>query len=705
LLQLGAVLRPKVALLKPYFDSAGALTKHEFTPDEFDPVTDKLYLHFLAKLPYIAVYHSGTGVRDVWIVLISSLRKACIFISAPGMREKVSYHAVVKGKLGWETSITEYFSSASKVFPALKKLIMEEKRGGAVLFAAGNPDPATLQVLTSCDLPIVRPDDEGYHLPGIDWERSALNWALTSYSDLQSNLSEMLSYCRYGNIPIGNLPSDPAVFLCDILLGRSLRASKSLLWWSDCHKPDFGGREEDWTERDFRFTEIIRPGLFHQFVVEIDLGAVPANALLCYKALTEEESLEDNPWDDRAVSQRAFSTLRKLTSIWYEDIIQRKNIVADALTMHFYRWVSSPKSALYDPALHYSVHLIIQQMLGQLVAECARLGAEVIYSHSEKLIINTRRGTFEDAEDYCRFLQTTISANPKFARLQLTPTRYWEIFLFKDVHNFAGRLVVDSESMLIYQLHVLEYLPEELEQYARSLFGELLSKCANLDANSDPVAFLKRYIREDLTRKLLDKVPALQVGASSGRWEYPVKLGQRLLGNPALTFVKVIIHLFQLEPELEEEASLLRRSLLQLMHIGEYGKEVEYTEPCASLVLPEITCRKCLSLRDLDLCRDSKLSHGLFECSCDSPLDKGEIQAKLLTQLQEQLQRYYKQDLKCKKCKYTMSSYLRPLCACAGRYVKKIEAGEIRGLKRVVQEAAAMFEMEWLGEVLRVLSI
>jgi len=705
LIQLGAVLRPKIALLKPIFESAGALSKHEFSPEEFDPVIDKLYLHFLGKLPCIAVYHTGTRVRDVWVVLVSAIRKACIFVSAPGKSEKVSYQAVVKAKLGWETAITENFSSANKAFPALKKLIMEEKRGGAVLFTGGNPDSATLQVLASCDLPIVKTESEEFKLPGIDWQRDALNWALASYSDLQSNMSEMLSYCRYGNIPIGNLPADPAVFLCDVLLARALRASKSLLWWSDCYKPDFGGREEDWTERDFRFTEIIRPGLFHQFVVEIDLGAVPANALLCHKALTEDESLEDNPWDDRAVSQKAFSTLRKLTSIWYEDIVQRNNIVADALTMHFYRWVSSPKSALYDPALHYSVHLAIQQMLGQLVLECARLGAEVIYSHSEKLIINTRRNTLEDAEDYCRFLQTTIGANLKFARLQLTPTRYWEIFLFKDVHNFAGRLVVDSDSVLTYQLHVLEFLPEELGQYARSVVGELLSKCAHLEANSDPIVFLKRYIREDLTRKLLDKVPALQVGASSGRWEYPVRLGQRLVGNPALTFVKVLIHLFQLEPELEAEAGLLRRSLLQLMHVGEYAKEVEYTEPCASLVLPEVTCRKCLSLRDVDLCRDSKLSHRDFKCSCDSPLDMGEIQAKLLTQLQEQLQRYYKQDLKCMKCKYTMNSYLRHLCACAGRYAKKIEAGEIRALKRVAQEAAVVFEMDWLGEVLKVLTI
>ena len=703
LLQLGAILRPKIAVLKPVFDSAGALAKHDFSVEEFELVTDKLYLHFLPKLPYMAVYHTGTGVRDVWVVFISTVRKACIFISAPGIREKTSYHGLVKSKIGWQTATTEHFPSSNKAFAALKKLIMEEKRGGAVLFAAGQPDPATLQVLTSCDLPLVRPESEGFQLPGVDWERSALNWALTSFAELQDSLSEMLSYCRYGNVPIGNLHSDPAVFLCDILLARSLRTARSLLWWSDFDKPDFGGCEEDWTERDFRFTEIVNPGLFHQFTVEIDLGAVPANALLSFKALTEEEATEDNPCDDRSISQRAFSTLRKLTSIWYDDIIHRKNIVADALTMHFYRWVSSPKSALYDPALHYAVHITIQQMLGQLVQECARLGAEVIYSHTEKLIINTRRNSLEDAEDYCRFLQTTLSANPKFARLQLTPTRYWEIFLFKDVHNFAGRLVVDSDSVLTYQLHVLEYLPEELGQYARSVIGELLSKCAHLETDSDPVAFLKRYIREDLTRKLLDKVPALQVGASSGRWEYPTKFGQRLEGNPALNFVKVFIHLLQLDPELQSESGLLRRSLLQLMHIGEYAREVEYTEPCASLVLPEITCKKCLSLRDLDLCRDSKLSHGLFECSCDSPLDKVEIQTKLLTQLQYQLQRYYRQDMKCMKCKYTMSSYLKPTCACAGRYAKKIDAMVLIETKKVVQEAAGLFDLDWLGQMLRLL--
>ena len=703
LLQTGAVLRPKISVLRPVFDTAGALSKHEFTPDEFDVATDKMYLHFQSKLPYITVYHSASKTRSVSVVFISTAKKAVIFVSAPGIRDKVNFQAMMKSKLGYVCS-ANYYGDTAHVFPALKKLIAEEKRGGAIIFASPGLDPAAMHVLSSCDLPLVVPEGECFALPSIDWQRTTVQWAVNSFCKQQEKTQEMLSYCRYGNVPIGNLPSDPAVFLCDLLLARSLRAGKSLLWWSDNHKPDFGGREEDWVERDLKFEEFARPGIYPNVTVELDLGVVPANALLCYKALTEEETNDENPFDDRSICQRALISLRKMTSTWFDDIVKRRNKVADDLIIHFYRWVSSPRSAMYDPALHFAVHQSIQQMLVQLVSECSRLGAQVVYSHSDKLIINTRRATKSDAEEYCTFLQKTLSANLKFASLQLTPTHFWRILLFKDVYNYAGMLMMDDEIRLTSQLHVLECLPYELGRYATAIVGELLTKCALLESEDHTIPFLKRYIQEDLTRKLLDKVPALLVGGSNGQWEYPEKLGQRLGGNAALDFIKVLIHLLQLDTELEGEATLLRRALLQCMHIGEYSAEVEYTEPCASLILPEVICRKCLSLRDLDLCRDPQLSQKLFKCNCEADLDRTEIQAKLLLLLQEQCQRYWKQDLKCSKCKYTMGTQMRPACSCSGKFVKKIEAKKLRDLGRIVREVAALFEMEWIGQVLRSIS-
>ena len=52
----------------------------------------------------------------------------------------------------------------------------------------------------------------------------------------------------------------------------------------------------------------------------------------------------------------AFKVLRAMVSNWFGDVQSNANVFADALLIHFYRWLCSPKSTLYDPSLHRFVH-------------------------------------------------------------------------------------------------------------------------------------------------------------------------------------------------------------------------------------------------------------------------------------------------------------------------------------------------------------
>lgn len=74
--------------------------------------------------------------------------------------------------------------------------------------------------------------------------------------------------------------------------------------------------------------------------------------------------------------------------------------------------------------------------------------------------------------------------------------------------------------------------------------------------------------------------------------------------NSSLEFVKAVVRVFQLDPNIEEEVIRLRRNLLKLIGVGEFSPEAEWKDAFMSYVLPEVICPTCNHCRDIDLCRD-----------------------------------------------------------------------------------------------------
>ena len=48
----------------------------------------------------------------------------------------------------------------------------------------------------------------------------------------------------------------------------------------------------------------------------------------------------------------------------------------------------------------------------------------------------------------------------------------------------------------------------------------------------------------------------------------------------------------------------MKRDLLKLIGMGEFSDDAQFRDPCLSYVLPEVICKHCNHIRDLDLCRD-----------------------------------------------------------------------------------------------------
>lgn len=59
-----------------------------------------------------------------------------------------------------------------------------------------------------------------------------------------------------------------------------------------------------------------------------------------------------------------------------------------------------------------------------------------------------------------------------------------------------------------------------------------------------------------------------------------------------------------MDKEVETEVYTLKSNLLRLIGVGSHSDNVEWKEPCISLILSEVICKACNHTRDIDLCKD-----------------------------------------------------------------------------------------------------
>ena len=70
--------------------------------------------------------------------------------------------------------------------------------------------------------------------------------------------------------------------------------------------------------------------------------------------------------DSSVACRDAFKVLRVMITQWLDDVSETGNPYADHLLLHFYRWLCSSRSQLYDPALHAMVHGMMSKVFHQV---------------------------------------------------------------------------------------------------------------------------------------------------------------------------------------------------------------------------------------------------------------------------------------------------------------------------------------------------
>jgi DNA polymerase epsilon subunit 1 len=334
---------------------------------------------------------------------------------------------------------------------------------------------------------------------------------------------------------------------------------------------------------------------------------------------------------------------------------------ADLVVDQFWRWISSPSSNMFEPALHRFLHGLMRKVFLQLLAEFKRLGTQVVYADFNRIFLLTTKPDAGSAYAFARYLVTAANSQELFRHLVIDVNQFWNYLTFMDVANFGGvkispeqaasREAPSSRFDISMDWNIQSFLPGSLqpifERNVASFIFALYSAKRNATDGRAPLRPIhnlnidqpgeitsvfnpakdlehkaaKKSISQTLTRRLLTDIAAVKKRQQlsltdedeAAALAFPSLPGSRLAStstaasknnNPALELVKSICEVYALSSEHNIEIQVLKRNLLDLLGVREFSAVAAFKNPCESVIVPSVICRRCNAIRDVDLCRD-----------------------------------------------------------------------------------------------------
>ena len=366
-----------------------------------------------------------------------------------------------------ETDIRQVYRQLQRVLTGYK----DERKGPTVIAVQSQLDFQSLcaGAPVMSDFPMVPihvyDNDNMYNV--LDWQRVGARCMLRHFLKSDVYVQMTIEQCRYFHLPVGNLPKDTTSFGADLFYARHLKKHNFVLWVSPTEKPDLGGKEVDdnrlMTEaEDASFSVTVNaPGAYKTVCVEIEMDALAVNTLLQSHHVNDIEgtagsvafdaapqsSLEEMlgghgpslaSYDDTALVSSAFRVLKAMVQAWMRDVSQYRNVFADYQIVHFYRWLRTSHAYLYDPALRKTLLNLMKKLFVQLISEFKRLGATVVFADFNRVIINTKKRTLEDAKAYVDYITETVRSKELYHSIDMRFSQAWEYLLWCDPSNYGG---------------------------------------------------------------------------------------------------------------------------------------------------------------------------------------------------------------------------------------------------------------------------
>lgn len=664
-----------------------------------------------------------------------------------------------KDRLDIEASFHQTEREALKAINKALAKYQDVKRGPAiVVICSPRPVNSLIQharMLTEFPFITLRPQEQENRLQTLSWLQPALKQALKSYLEMGTWVEERINQARYGNVPVGNIPDDVYLFFADLTFARRLRKNDMVLWWSPGTRPDLGGREDDenmYIVNELENPEITNPAAYHTVCIEIDMLRLCLNTLMEAPVINELEGTTgvmgfDNTlhsldeynngtvnttavFGEGMISAKTFTMLRATVQQWFQEAIGKEDSLGELMLDVLHRWLQSPNANMHDPCLYGLVHGLMKKIFMQLVAEFKRLGASIVFANFHRIILATSKDSVQSAISYGEYLFRSVTSKQVFEVLDLRLVDYWELLVWMDEMNYGGIVynpeMTSDRAKVTMQWNIEEYLPSAVKgMFQRSIASFILKmyqlkiahpknirNYAQDEDEREPDArtvYLREYVRGELMEKLLRWVSTtLHKQDNSETYAFPQLTGSHLpLSNPTLECAKSICAVVSLDPELEDEARLLKRNALQCIGgMSDFAPEAQFINPCAYYKLCDVICNYCNYSTDLDFCRDDYLlplngQPQVWRCrGCHVEYDRSQIEETMAAQVQRWLAAYQLQDLRCSRCRTVKKENLMKQCGrCGGEFVPLQNKQDLIRRLRVFKNVAEEQRLTFLSEV------
>jgi DNA polymerase epsilon subunit 1 len=421
-------------------------------------------------------------------------------------------------------------TSAERAFKALSKdmtTLRTAKQGGAVLVLKSARPLAYYERnmgTAIAEFPVLHipTPDQDDRLPALGWQRSSATRMFNQYLHAAGEIIQVVGLASQFDLPFCNIGSDTSVAGADIDFARRLVQHDMVLWWSAAPQPDLGGREEDCHSaqtagKEDGLLETSKPGCYSSVVFEVQLGDLAIDAVLQSGSINDMEgsgggslafdtashNLDEyakgtvhssTALGDSVLTSQVFNTVKAMLKAWSVERARATSPESSLLSENFWRWVSSPTSALYEPALQSFLQSLMRKTLLQLLAEFKRLGASIVYASFGRLFLLTSKPTAGSAAAYGRYLMTAVTSRDLFKHIKLEIVHFWEYLLWMDVANFGGVISSDPQAVELSRQGAVEsnwnistFLPQAVEPRFKLIVSTFiqqlyLSKCENAAA-------------------------------------------------------------------------------------------------------------------------------------------------------------------------------------------------------------------------------
>jgi DNA polymerase epsilon subunit 1 len=519
-------------------------------------------------------------------------------------------------------------------------------------------------------------------LPALNWIPTSVKTAVSRVAALTLSWATREQFCNFAHVPVGNASSDLQIFSADVIFARLLRKENYVMWASDGLHPDLGGMQDDvdFFSEEERQIQVCVPSFYGEVCVELDLGHLDINTILCSAVDVEHGAALDlsammnesaagagyaNGTDSGSANEQKLNDLwclpilKMFSQALIMDAVQHKSQTADALLMSFFRWLRSPHSLFHDDALFRSIRRLMKQLFLRLCVHLRKQGLRIVYASFHKLILATGKSDVTDGLRYVENVLKHVKSLESFRLLEAHVSNVFQQLLFVDAKNYAGFAAqqsgtpVDDEDTSVMRLQYLSHwnivktLPQALQNAVLCLLNDMLGavlgesqKLFDSQQVQDDAAVanvFSTYVAQKLTPQVISIVQNIHSHVVSG-------LDAGNSSNPGLDFLKVMTETLMVDQASQHVVLVLKRQCLKVLGVKEFSPEDEKTLMSRTFVLQDVLCRSCNTVQDLDLFKDKV--DGEWPCAaCGAHFERDDVEVRLVEGVQRDTTSFQVQDL------------------------------------------------------------